>query len=105
MESVMTIPSIMLKHKLVALEADMMEAAPERLRRDFKEICRFRGHKDFHRVCGRIMWRLINSVKKAETGLRYDRRDRMVMLLNEFIPQMEVDNKKQANGAGLYCKA
>ena len=48
MESVMTIPSIMLKHKLVALEADMMEAAPERLRRDFKEICRFRGHKDFH---------------------------------------------------------
>lgn len=104
MESVMTIPSIMLKHKLVALEADMMEAAPERLRRDFKEICRFRGHKDFHRVCGRIMWRLINSVKKAETGLRYDRRDRMVMLLNEFIPQMEVDNKNKQTALAYIVK-
>ena len=58
-------PSQTLRLKFAKLDADMYAAEPEKLRRDFEEIHQFHNHKDFGRICHRVMWRMINSVRIA----------------------------------------
>lgn len=97
-------PAKRLKLKLAKFDADMYLAEPDKLRKDFEEICAFREHKDFGRTCNQIMWRMINSAKKAEENDNLGRQGRIISVLNEFLPNLRVDNENRRAAFGYMIK-
>ncbi len=97
-------PAKQLKLKVAKFENDMYAADPDKLRRDFDEICAFKGHKDFGRTCNRLMWRMINSAKKADENDRTQRRARILNTLESFLPKLRVDNANRRAALGFMVK-
>lgn len=97
-------PSQTLRLKFAKLDADMYAAEPEKLRRDFEEIHQFHNHKDFGRICHRVMWRMINSVRKATEENKFGRRDKIIGVLNDILPKMKIDNENKRAALGYINK-
>lgn len=101
----MLLPSQQLNENFNLLDKDIKNGSLSKIKKDFEQIKKFSAHRDYGYISGKIMWRLLASIRKNSLEVAwasvYNREKlplhrqnlyRVSRLLSEFLPDLKVDD-------------